>query len=447
MDRPLVELLFTLIRNIAVVMILAYLLARIPAFADVLDRRPRGKSRLLFAIAFGFLSIYGTASGIELFGALVNFRDLGPAAAGLLAGPLTGMAAGLIGGIYRYSLGGLTALPCAIAPVLAGALGGLLFLRRRERPIGVGEAVLVMVAAELLHGAVTLLLLGPREEVLEIVRTALPPMILANAAGMAVFIFMLNNLVHERLTEAAKHRLDSELKIAREIQMSMLPREGEGRFDLHALMRPAREVGGDLYNFFPVAAGRLCLVIGDVAGKGVPASLYMAITQKLIRAAAREGGGPAEILTRVNRELCDGNDTVTFVTLFMAFFDPGSGEVLMGNAGHNPPCLVRPEGAQFLTLAPGIALGVKEDFVYAEQALRLAPGESLLLYTDGVTEAMDARENLYSDGRLLATLKGAATLPPAALCEAVLRDLARFVGPNEQSDDITLMALRCGEPQ
>ena len=125
MDRPLVELLFTLIRNIAVVMVLAYLLVRIPAFTDLLNRRPTGRSRLLFVIACGLFSIYGTASGIELFGALVNFRDLGPAVAGLLAGPLTGIATGVIGGIYRYSLGGLTALPCAIAPVLAGALGGL----------------------------------------------------------------------------------------------------------------------------------------------------------------------------------------------------------------------------------------------------------------------------------------------------------------------------------
>jgi sigma-B regulation protein RsbU (phosphoserine phosphatase) len=448
MDHPLVDLLFALIRNIAVVMILAYLLARLPAFGDILNRRSTGKGRLMLVLVFGLFSIYGTASGVEILGVVVNFRDLGPAAAGLLAGPLTGAGAGIIGALYRYPLGGLTALPCAIATVLAGLLGGVLFLLRRGKTIRIREAVLLMAGVEILHGLITLLILGPSQEVMTILSTAVPPMILANGAGIGIFIFILNNLARERHTEAAKQRLDSELSIAREIQMSMIPQTrpaasgGSAGAELHATLRPAREVGGDLYNFFPLADGRLCLAVGDVAGKGVPASLYMAITQKLIKAVAREGGGPADLMTRLNRELSEDNEATMFVTLFLAAFDARTGNVRMANAGHNPPCLLGADGPRLLALDPGIALGVAADFTYREESLRLGPGETLFLYTDGVTEAMDPQGNLYSERRLLAALGRLSNPAPAALCEALLQDLALFVGAAEQSDDITLLALR-----
>jgi sigma-B regulation protein RsbU (phosphoserine phosphatase) len=273
-------------------------------------------------------------------------------------------------------------------------------------------------------------------------------MMVSNGGGMAVFVFMLENLARERRTAAAKYRIDSELRIAREIQLSMVPRPkpsaagGEGE-EIYAVLKPAKEVGGDLYNFFPIDADRLCFVIGDVAGKGVPASLFMAITQKLVKSQVRErGGDPAELVSRLNNELCDGNDTLTFVTFFLGLFDRRTGEVLFCNAGHNPPYLVGPEGAALVRVAPAIAIGVQENIPYANGSLRLRPGDTLFMYTDGVTEAMDAEEKLYSDGRLKEVLSGLHGLHPEAMCREILADVARFAGGAEQSDDITMVALR-----
>jgi sigma-B regulation protein RsbU (phosphoserine phosphatase) len=447
LEHRLIDLLIALIRKTAVFKILAYLLTRLPFFGDILNRRFTGKNTIVLTLFFGAFSIYGTLSGIEIFGAMANFRDLGPTLAGLLAGPVVGVASGLIGGIYRYQLGGLTALPCAIAPVLAGLAGGILFCLKRGRAISIWEAVLLMVAMELAHAAVTLAICGAGREVMAIIRAVLFPMILANGAGIAVFVFMINNLVRERRTEEAKQRIDSELRIAREIQMSMVPKSrpflpGDPGDEIYAVLKPAKEVGGDLYSFFPIDADRLCLAVGDVAGKGVPASLYMAITQKLIKAISREVSGPGELLSRLNQELCDGNDTLMFVTLFLCFFDRRTGEVVFSNGGHNPPYRVRTGTASMLVMDPGMALGIQPGRHYGERSLQLQGGETLFLYTDGVTEAMDARGNLYSEGRLESALIRFQALTPEAMCRELLADIGSFVGQNEQSDDITLLALR-----
>ncbi len=451
MKGNLLNLLVALIRNMAVFMILAYLLTRIPFFGEILKRRFTGTNRLFMALFFGVFSIYGTLSGIEIFGAVANFRDLGPTVAGLLAGPLVGAASGLIGGIYRYQLGGLTALPCAIAPVMAGFAGGIVFWIKKGRAVRIWEAVLLIVVMELAHGGVTLVICGLGEEVLAIIREVLFPMILANGVGIAVFVFMINNLTRERRTEEAKQRIDSELRIAQEIQMSMVPKPlpsfpGYPEADLHAVLKPAKEVGGDLYNFFPIDQDRLCLAIGDVAGKGVPAALYMAITQKLIRSTSRDGCGPGELLSRLNNELCDGNDTMMFVTLFLCFFDRRTGEVVFSNGGHNAPYRIRSGSASTLAMEPAMVLGIQKGRRYTEQSLRLNKGETFFLYTDGVTEAMDERGDLYSEGRLASALVRFQALAPEALCRELIDDVAKFVGPNEQSDDITIIALRFNGP-
>jgi sigma-B regulation protein RsbU (phosphoserine phosphatase) len=254
MEQKLIELLIALVRNMSVFMILAYLLTRIPSFGDILNRRFTGKNRLSLALLFGAFSIYGTLSGIEIFGAVANFRDLGPTVAGLLAGPLVGAAAGVIGGIYRYQLGGLTALPCAIAPVLAGFAGGIVFAFKKGRAVRIREAVLLMILMELSHAGVTLAISGVGQEVLTIIRAVLFPMILANGAGIAVFVFMIDNLARERHTEAAKQRIDSELRIAREIQMSMMPQAppalpGDRGGAIHAVLKPAKEVAATCTRF------------------------------------------------------------------------------------------------------------------------------------------------------------------------------------------------------
>jgi sigma-B regulation protein RsbU (phosphoserine phosphatase) len=217
-----------------------------------------------------------------------------------------------------------------------------------------------------------------------------------------------------------------------------------GRIDFAALSRPAREAGGDLSDGFFHADGRFLLVVGDVSGKGVSAALFMAVAATAIRALASAGCAPGDLLTRVNRLLCARNETLQFVTVFAALFDPASGDLTWTNCGHPSPLLLRAD-ANIETLQAGVRatpLAVFETAVYATHHARLAPGETLLVYTDGVSEAMDAAETLYGDARLTALLAGRTAVPAEATVATVLADVLAHQGSAPQADDITLVALR-----
>ncbi|HRS82509.1 MAG TPA: SpoIIE family protein phosphatase [Smithellaceae bacterium] len=435
-----------LVQNLAVLLVMAYVTTRVPRFGNLLNRRFSLKSDLLLGLVFGLISIFGTLSAVKTSGVLANFRDLGPAIAGLLAGPVAGGIAGLIGGAHRYLLGGITGVPCSVATVLAGLICGGFYLWKRGRPIRIWEAAAMMAGVTALHGfVITPLVLGLSEEIRQILRTVMPPMLLVNCAGIALFFFILHNLNRERQNEAEKHRIDSELRIAREIQMGMLPvpsQIGDPRFAVHAVLKPAKEVGGDLYHCFIQNDAKICLAVGDVSGKGISASLHMAITQKLLKALAQSGEEPAELLERLNRELCDGNESMMFVTLLIAFIDLESGKTVFGNGGHNPPYRIRQGGVSRMVLEPGLALGIREKEVYTNQQLCLEAGDTIFLYTDGVTEAMNGRKELFGEKRLKAVLTRLQDQEPEAICRGVLEEIAHFVGQSEPSDDITMLALR-----
>ncbi|WP_018879137.1 SpoIIE family protein phosphatase [Thioalkalivibrio sp. ALE9] len=249
-------------------------------------------------------------------------------------------------------------------------------------------------------------------------------------------------------TTAAKERIESELKIARNIQMSFLPRRLElsrmqADVDLHADLLPARQVGGDLYDFFTMQGDRrLFFAVGDVSDKGVPAALFMAVTKTLVKGIAEQEPDPGRILERVNNELCLNNDSGMFVTYLCGILDLDSGELVMANAGHNPPLIRRVDGtAEWLKLAPGLVLGAMEDMPYATEHLHLAPGEELLLYTDGVTEAANPAQDLFGEDRLIrlyGELKGRAVGEQTA---AVMKAVEAFAGEADQADDVTVLAL------
>lgn len=251
-----------------------------------------------------------------------------------------------------------------------------------------------------------------------------------------------------KTTTAAKERIESELAIARDIQMSILPKlfppiPNRDEFDLRALIVPAREVGGDFYDFFPIDEDRLCFLIADVSGKGVPAALFMAVTKTLIKSTARDRHGPAEILTQVNAELAADNANNMFVTVFCGVLDVRTGDLEYANAGHNPPVLIGADGQspQLLKGTPQLLLGIMEGVVYRSSSLCLTRGERLLLYTDGVTEAMNVHDELYSEARLLDTLASAPRQDLANLIENLLAHVQVFAGAAPQSDDITLLAI------
>ena len=250
-----------------------------------------------------------------------------------------------------------------------------------------------------------------------------------------------------KATTAAKERIESELKIAHEIQMSMVPKifppfPERNEFDIFATLVPAKEVGGDLYDFFFLDDDHLCFAVGDVSGKGVPASLFMAVTKTLFRATAATSIAPGEILARLNAEICRDNESCMFVTFFCAVLNIRTGQVDFSNGGHNRPYHLHGGAPQALENPGGRALGIAEQSRYASGRLMLAPGEALLLYTDGVTEAMDASETFYSDQRLKRFLASHGDSSPGQMIGDLVGEVRQFVGAAAQSDDITVLALR-----
>lgn len=259
-----------------------------------------------------------------------------------------------------------------------------------------------------------------------------------------------------RLREEAA-QVASELAVARRIQLGTLPDArlafpGERRFEIATLMEPAREVGGDLYDFFLIDEQRLCFVIGDVSGKGLPASLFMAVTKTLTKSfALRMAGGPQQVVAAANEDLARENSELLFVTLLLGVLDADSGALELVNAGHDAPWLSGADGAlRQLSPPPGTGgppLCVLEGIDYLPQQLQLASGDTLYLATDGITEAMNAEGEFYGGARLQALLAGLPPgLPVRAVTQRVRDDVARFVGDAEPSDDLTLLVLRWHGP-
>jgi sigma-B regulation protein RsbU (phosphoserine phosphatase) len=251
-----------------------------------------------------------------------------------------------------------------------------------------------------------------------------------------------------RRTTTAKERMESELNIGRDIQMSMLPLEfppypHRNEFTVFATLEPAREVGGDFYDFFLVDEDRFCFCVGDVSGKGVPAALFMAVTKTLIKSRATNDFSPASIITHVNDEIADGNDSAMFVTLWLGILDVSSGRLVYTNAGHNPPYLRRASGELVrLDRLHGPVIGALEGLVYGEDEEALARSDHLFLYTDGVTEAMDPQGVLYEEDRLVEVLNSGEFDSVESLVAASTEDVWRFQAEAEQADDVTVLAVR-----
>jgi len=253
------------------------------------------------------------------------------------------------------------------------------------------------------------------------------------------------------LNQAARdrQRVESELRTAAEIQESMLPEPVMERpdIDLCAVMKPAREVGGDLYDYVFIDPIHLFFVIGDVSGKGMPAALFMATAKTLMRGFARNALSPAEVLQQTNNYLEEGNDSCMFITVFCGLLDCVTGEVVCCNAGHNPPIRLKADGrTSVLRLPAGFPLGpfpqAKPDF-YPEEHLQLEPGETLVFYTDGVTEALNEKQDLFGPDRLERALSASAGRKPLrSLLDSLLEILYGFIGKARQSDDLTVLMIQ-----
>jgi sigma-B regulation protein RsbU (phosphoserine phosphatase) len=249
-----------------------------------------------------------------------------------------------------------------------------------------------------------------------------------------------------KATTAAKERLESELKVARKIQMGMLPSGHAGGpaegYEVAAHLEPARAVGGDLYVHF-VEGGRAYFMLGDVSGKGVPAALFMARTKTLFDALAPHATDPGSLLEELNHRLCAENEQGMFVTGICGVLDPGSGELLFASAGHEPPLRVGPNGPPApLEVDGGPILGLLDHARFPLNRTRLAQGESLLAFTDGVTDAADVRGVLFGAERLVDAIKQSAPDDAQALTETVFRVVQQFAEGAPQADDITVLSMR-----
>lgn len=243
---------------------------------------------------------------------------------------------------------------------------------------------------------------------------------------------------------AKKERIEGELQIARDIQMGMVPRNfpafpGRTDIDLYASMSPAKEVGGDLYDYL-IKDNTLYFCIADVSGKGVPASLFMAVVRNLFRVVALEGEAPEEIARRINDTVSEDNEQLMFITMFIGMADLGTGKLRFCNCGHNPPVLLG-DKPRFMDCEPNVPLGIAPGFTFKGQSIKDFRGTPILLYTDGLNEAENSSHEELGNDRLIQCLSANPYKNAQATISVLLDTVAAHVGDAEQSDDLTLLCI------
>ncbi|MFN8257671.1 MAG: SpoIIE family protein phosphatase [Bacteroidales bacterium] len=254
----------------------------------------------------------------------------------------------------------------------------------------------------------------------------------------------INNL---KETTASNERIKSELKLGKDIQRRMLPHvfpafPERKEFDIYAIMEPAKEVAGDFFDFFFIDDDHFCFAISDVSGKGVPSALFMVIARTLLNAEAKRGYTIQKLIFNLNNALSKNNETSMFATFFCAIMNVKTGEIQMVNAGHNPPLAGdNKNGFEFVKIEQNIALGVLEDFEFTASDIKLNKGASILLYTDGITEAFNKNNEAFSDQRLLSVVNNYQTDGSFQLVQKIQQEIKNFTIDTEQSDDITILAV------
>ncbi len=318
-----------------------------------------------------------------------------------------------------------------IRGIIAVAIGLLLTC------IGISVTISLMISS-----------IGKIRERLELIGTGEypeKPLLLKTKDELSDISGSINEMV-ESLKE--KERIGAELSVASKIQLAMLPRvfndiSESNSFEIFATMQPAKEVGGDFYDFFMIDPDHLAIVMADVSGKGVPAALFMVIAKSLLKTCAQTGDGPAEVIRKLNCRLCENNDEDMFVTVWLGILELPTGKLTCCNAGHLHPALRRADGVYgIVENKHGAVLGWMPTMRYNEYELRLEHGDEIYIYTDGVTEAMNADSKLFGTDRMLTALNSGLGLPLDELLPVVKRHIDDFVGDAPQFDDITMLGLR-----
>jgi sigma-B regulation protein RsbU (phosphoserine phosphatase) len=457
MEINILQSSITLFQMICVIIVFAYLFTRSRYFLEILEKKPSIKTQTLLIAVFGLLSVYGTISGVTLYGAVLNVRDLGPIIAGLCCGPYVGIGAGIIGGLYRCAQGGPYMYTGLVAPILAGFLGGVMYLVNKRELVPTRVAVVFVALVESLVSLITIIVATPAAQWVTILTVVAIPMIITNMVAVFIFSTIIQNLLSERRMKQEKEKLefemarkDAELQIAAEIQRNFLPETipvTQG-FDIAAKSIPAKEVGGDFFDVMPLEVipmsnTRTGIMIADVSGKGVPAALFMALSRIVVRVTAMWFKKPSEVISFANPIIANNSKTGMFVTLFYGVIDNETRTLTYVNAGHNPPIVLRKQTGEIEELSlTGVAVGALDDAEYEQQELPLFTGDVIVLYTDGITEAVNDREEMYDVPRLMEIIRKSGDSSSQEIADEIIRSVFIFTGTQPQFDDITLMVVK-----
>lgn len=332
---------------------------------------------------------------------------------------------------------------------IVGALLSIAFARRLTRPLEAATRAAARVEAGQLDDSADLDALAARDDELGRLGRVFRSMTREVKNREQILDDLVSTRTRELAAknedlEAARAEIDEELELARRLQFSIVPERFPATPNCTgaARMLPATHMGGDFYDFIPLPDGRIALVMADVAGKGVAAAFLMAVARTRLQALAQRHTDPAACLQQANDVLCANNPLNLFITVFYGILDPHTGELQYANGGHNPPLLRHADGVVVpLDGAAGVSLGIMPDAPYSPATVRLAPGDLLVLFTDGVTEAFDTTQSQYGDARLQSLVAGLAAREPAALIDAVFEDVGRHAAGTPQSDDITIAVV------
>jgi len=457
MDTGLLADCVKLFEMVSVVMVIAYLFSRSRFYLEILEHRPTYTTKGILVAVFGILSIYGMTSGINYFSAVVNIRDLGPIIGGLSCGPFVGIGSGIIGACYRLSVGGSNVYAAALGPLISGVCGSIIFLLNRREMVSTKVAIIATIGIELGVSIFALLIRaigGSTSTLLTVFINVALPMICLTAVAAGIFAFIIHNLISERQVQLEKEKLEQEIAKkeaeAAEIQKSFLPDSLPyfPKFEMAGRSIPAKEVGGDFFDFMPLelipfSKSQMGIMIADVAGKGVPAALFMALSRIVIRISALWFKNCADAIAFANPVITKDSKTGMFVTLFLGILDNETMTMSYVNAGHNPPLVIRAGTEQIDELKPtGIAIGVIEDIAFDQDLVHLQDGDVVVLYTDGVTEAINTNTEDFGIPRLIQTVKDSVSLPAQDIVDTIVTRVSEYCGTQPQHDDITLLVIK-----
>ena len=446
------SMVFDFVQTAAVLVVVAYLLARASFFPEGKEEeKPRGGKRIVAVCVFLFLAFYGhIAQGHLASGVYVDTRLAGVMLAALFFGPGTALFVLVPAAALSVFVGGATLW----ADLAAMAVGTFLACvsHRRFSSFDAVLAGIIVGMTEVLHMLLIVALVRPVSDAKALVYTISFPSIVINGCAVILFILVIADVYEHRRLWERESFARSENRVAASIQNDLLEKNFavDERMELTAFVQPALDVGGDLYSFTLSDGHSFRFLVGDVSGKGVPAAIFMSRCETLFSELASRSGDPAEILTELNRRLGRRNQAQMFVTAWAGVLDLETGRLVYSNAGHVTPYLLRKGTApEALPRPMGLPLGLfPGEYLCCER--QLAAGETVLTYSDGVTEAENQEGVLFGSARLEAALTDLPDVRPDAVRETLLRTVRDYTAGAKQSDDITVFAFalreRGGEP-